>query len=931
MRFFVRFRRPAEVVVICTLAHWLMGSSCKVEEYEDAIWEMTESFEKGANYVNYDLEGQIYLLDNHCQAWGDDAPEPPPIAPDCPLPDDDVTIHGAVEGCPATYIPPGVDEGTFADPFCGVRGIDDPAEAQRLLRLHRWIDVNPSFTSLETAQIVALSKLINRFGFHREGEPIRGVLLVYLPMGPEDIHVDWDGPNPEQDQFDEVLRTMCGKYPVDHDAFQTVMHELIDGATTGTIFDDDIVVTSNSYSSHQVLEVIKDKPNVFWYDIAPTFGAFTYDGRRSYGDKCLMSGCASDTDFGGYTERASCNPNPHVHDWLTNLEHSTVTQCLLVSRGDCLSQYHFGAALAFTDGDPAMDLTRDSTCAIPNNPEHSLIYTVDEDADPMGAAVWDDPNEDWDLLLDLETHTTSIGPGGTSKLWYTTEPFRKRMYDHSMQWFYWSPESTYNALWHNLDERPGATKIQLVQASGAGVEGCSDSDDTRRSCDPSELDKTADADHFEFYSIGVPDSFSGTGPYNFMWDEFEACPGLWDAMDCPECRVADAIARGSHGADDMELSYYRGTFSDDLVLPQNSLRSRDVIYLPPAGISELSDASLRAEADMLRLVYDGPLTPGYDEQIHVSRSRDSMALRADIYPPDDEEHDDIVTRAYVTVDGVLHEVFGDAGPTAEERMSRTYYHVWDLAELTEPSGRYGDLAGAWFDLGGGFTSRDPQVEGDHDGETGERRILVMQIGHDQDGRTYPLPVPDVAAFDVPTTVWSTDLVGLPITTFSVLDEIPAVSVVPSTFAAPEMDPFAGDYLGIEATTDVGLAHYFVAEWNVADTWCKAVPWDGAMCDGDDLGLMPPESIVVTLRALAANGEGNHFWAEQEVTVLRAELPGEGALADTSEYTCDGHCGAIPAPSGCYCDELCATYGDCCPDKADLCLGAFGCWDRPWCS
>ncbi len=929
MSVFHRIRRPLEIVAACLLAQALMGSSCGLEDYEDAVWQLADSFEP-VNFVDYSQEGEIYLLDNHCQVWDDSAPEPPPVPPNCPFGDDDTVIHGAVEGCPSTYIPPGEDPGSFADPFCGVRRIDDMAEAQRLLRLHRWIDVNPSFTSLGTAQVVALSKLVNRFGFHEAGEPVRGLLLVYLPMGPEAV-VDWEGPNPDKERYDEVLRTMCGKYPVDHPDFQSVLDTLIDGATVGTTFDDSIVVSSNSYSSHQVLEVIRDKPNVFRYDIAPTFGAFVYDGWDTYGDRCLLSACASGTDWHGYTERASCNPNPHVHDWLTNLEHSTVTQCMLVSRGDCLSQYYFGAALAFTDGDVAMDLTASSTCGIPNNPEHSAIFSVDEDADPWDAAVWDDPNEDLDLLLDLETQTTSLGPGGTSKLWYSNEPFKKRMYDHSMQWFYWSPESTYNAIWRNLDERPGATKIQLVRASGAGPEGCSDSDNTRRSCASSELHKTADADHFEFYDIGVPDGFSGSGPYNFMWDEFEACPGLWDAMDCPECRVAGAIAQGSHGADDMELSYYRGTFADDLVLPRNGLRDRDVIYVPPEGWAELSDAGLRAEAERLRIELDGPLTPDYTEQFHVSRSAGDIALRADVFPPDDEEHDDIVTRAYVTEDGAVHEVFDHEGPTAEERISLTYYHRWVLGDLTEPTGRYADLAGAWFTIGGGFTSRDPQVEGDHEGETADRRVLVMKIDQDQMGRTYPDPVPDVADIDIPANVWSTDLVSFPITTFTVGADPASVSVAPIAAITGEMDPLAADFVGLAYEAAHGDAHTFEAEWDVLETWCKVVPWDGGMCEGGDPGLLPPESIDVTLRVRAFNDDGNPFFVDREVTVMRTELPGDGALGDTTGYTCDGHCGAIPAPSGCYCDELCATYGDCCPDKADLCLGAFGCWDRPWCS
>lgn len=36
-----------------------------------------------------------------------------------------------------------------------------------------------------------------------------------------------------------------------------------------------------------------------------------------------------------------------------------------------------------------------------------------------------------------------------------------------------------------------------------------------------------------------------------------------------------------------------------------------------------------------------------------------------------------------------------------------------------------------------------------------------------------------------------------------------------------------------------------------------------------------------------------------------------------QQTCEGFCGE-KAPLGCWCDEQCAQYGDCCPDKSDHC-------------
>jgi hypothetical protein len=52
------------------------------------------------------------------------------------------------------------------------------------------------------------------------------------------------------------------------------------------------------------------------------------------------------------------------------------------------------------------------------------------------------------------------------------------------------------------------------------------------------------------------------------------------------------------------------------------------------------------------------------------------------------------------------------------------------------------------------------------------------------------------------------------------------------------------------------------------------------------------------------------------------LPEGGGKADTA-YSCNGFCGG-QAPGGCWCDDQCALYGDCCPDKATACDTQSGC-------
>ncbi len=907
-------RRVFTILALTGAAHVLMGASCKVDEYEADIWDLTRSFQRGASYVDYADEGRIFLLDNHCEAWPDSAPVPPPSSTDCPTPLD--PMYGAVEGCPLTYKPPAADgSGLFGPSSCGERELS-MSEAQLLLRQHRWIDVNPSFTSLDTAKVLAWSKLIDRYGFHEEGERVRGVLLVYLPMGPEYDNVAWETVAEDQDRFDEVLRTMCGKYPVDHPVFQDTLDELIDGATVRSEFDDSIVITSNSYSAHQVLDVIKWKSNVFWYDIAPTIGAFTVDGDLGYSGLCELFSCTGDNIFDGYVNRHSCDPNHHVHDWVNNLRISRVTQCMLVSRGDCLSQYHYGAALAWEEGDPAEDLTPANSCSINMNPEHDRSYAVDADADPGGDAYWDDPVDE-DLVLDLETLETSIGPGGTSRLWYATEQVRaKHGLDREMEWYYWSPEATYEAIWTNLDERPGSLKIQLVKASGAGPEGCSDEDNTRRACDDP---RTADADHFEFYDIGVADAWTDTGPYNFMWDEFENCPSLWEGEDCPECAVADEVAHGRFPADDMLLSYFRRAGWTDRVLPINDVRDRDVIYLPPEGAGVAAHGLFESNYERLRLRYEGSSAaqPG---QYHLSAWDDIVGLRADIYSPDDTDHDDEVTDVHLTDHHDTYTVVHDAAMGDPERRQYTYYEDWQFHELADPAGRYADLAGAWFDLGGGYTSIDPQSGERFDGTARDSRVLVMRSQADQDGWVFPRPVPDVTSISLPDEVSSLDVPWISVGAFSVLDETPSVTIQAITAADPDPDPINTWYEGLTYETDAGDGHQYMTEWDVLQTWCRAYPWDGAMCGGAP-SPFSPGTLEVTLRARAANGEGNTFWAEQTVTVYR-----DGSL-DT--YTCDGFCG-LQAPTGCWCDGACSWFMDCCPDKAELCGGDEACAGEPWC-
>ena len=74
------------------------------------------------------------------------------------------------------------------------------------------------------------------------------------------------------------------------------------------------------------------------------------------------------------------------------------------------------------------------------------------------------------------------------------------------------------------------------------------------------------------------------------------------------------------------------------------------------------------------------------------------------------------------------------------------------------------------------------------------------------------------------------------------------------------------------------------------------------------------SIIFTAGGLLLLGCGTDSSPEARGQVI---IPrGEGARAD-SAYSCAGSCGK-KAEGGCYCDDACVGWGDCCPDKAQAC-------------
>jgi len=93
-----------------------------------------------------------------------------------------------------------------------------PHEVDKVLpyaREYQWITVNPSFSSLDGAVVMASTQL-KIMGW-------RGVVLVYLPQGPDATRVnysDWDS------RWHEANRYMCGGWEQDFPVFQTALGAL---------------------------------------------------------------------------------------------------------------------------------------------------------------------------------------------------------------------------------------------------------------------------------------------------------------------------------------------------------------------------------------------------------------------------------------------------------------------------------------------------------------------------------------------------------------------------------------------------------------------------------------------------------------------------------------------------------------------------------
>ena len=221
---------PAVFVLGASL---LLLQACEPDEIEDFV---RQNMHPTMN-IDYADEGKIFVLHNRCLEYADEED---------------------YQTC--SLVPPGEEPGSITK-------FDKTQVNQALpyVRRYRWITVNPSFTSVESAMVVAAVQLkMMRWP---------GVVLVYLPQGPDRTRVDYTDWNSRED---EVNRYLCGGFRIDHVDFREVLQALVDGATEpdpeGRAPAEHLIVTAYSYSGPQTLRVVSENTNVFFVNVAPSFG-----------------------------------------------------------------------------------------------------------------------------------------------------------------------------------------------------------------------------------------------------------------------------------------------------------------------------------------------------------------------------------------------------------------------------------------------------------------------------------------------------------------------------------------------------------------------------------------------------------------------------------------------------------------------------------
>lgn len=856
--------RPIDTMAITSKAIFLIALcltliGCSKSMMEDFV----DSYMHDAYNVDYADEGKIFVLINHCL---------------------EAETSEAYDSCslrqpwgPASSDEIGVEVLNFA-----------PNEVENVLpyvREYQWITINPSFSSLGGAVVMASTQL--------KIMEWRGVVLVYLPQGPRKAsdYSDYD------ERWYEANRYMCGGWQQEFPIFQSVLTGLVEGVTEPDPTEGNalrtLTVSAYSYSVHQALEVVKDNPDILFLNIAPSFGMQQFRGDPDHeytGSLCRAYSVVDsyhELDFEKY-------PNPHVATYIDNVATAQVPQCLLTSFGDCTSLSFRGMSLAESN-----DLNIGCKDLVPI-PERVRGW------DPFDPATTSYVMESDETTFDC----TDPADWADATCWTNS----------SSAYLYGSDERILKAVIANQQTRD-RIRIWPVKTPFAY------SDETWNQSYTTNYGENAYVGHMGFWMNGNQPDLVVPAPNieevqaNWHFTHYlTQCTSAFNAEECPACSDADDWANGRN-PDPGGAIYWVADPRAIPVLPkfhpEDQLKNNDIIFVPihgdlpgvqePGGLLDALDAlSEKWGADVAT------------DSGHISAVEDSAALQLVTVP----EGARGVSAIDLIVDLTQEPVLECGTPTPETIHETT----WTVPQLFTSGGRYEGLAGAWFDLGISWwddaNSTSCGVYGNHDiSET--HRILVMKLdvpatpGEGDFIGALDDPVPDIRAITAPD-----------------LQSCRPAEVIAQIYAHPaselasvkvEVDNTIGNtqILGVydweecvENNCDLyGTDLWYRFEWNVYDTWCNHYPND-SFCGGSETN----DFLQVDFRVRAENTEGNEFFRNYIAYIDRCSDRDEDGVPDLED-----NCPDTPNPDQADLDgdglgDVCDSDrdGDGFPNESDNC-------------
>jgi hypothetical protein len=738
--------------------------------------------------VDWSEEGRIFVLKNGCYDLATDENfQTNEAYLDCTL-----ALALDAEGNPVFEPPypvtPGVDDVEIVE-----IGRDDWEEAIPYVERYRWITVNPSYTAIGGALVVAAVQLKI---MHQ-----KGLVLVYLPQGPDRTRVDyssWDS------REDEAARYICGGFRIDHHAFKTTLRNLVD-TVTATGYDPQqvpfypgfpLVVTAYSYSGPPTLEVVKDNEKVFFVDVAPNFGWAQWRGEQSWdrvGGSCNPFAATDSVHEMKF-------PNPAVGAYYRNQAFARVPQCLVYSPYDCISLAFKGTAIAGHydhkpdgEGPGAGDLyfpCNDPTYIWPVQGSGGIVENINivggHRTETFVRSEIEGPSE----YCAAADAWTEWGAGWTREASGGEHAFQKRYtgpVDYAADvcsenlWSWPGSERESCDANYSRNHDPDDSSVIPTMDAGCLLKAFQANGQTRNSLRhvlPLVPDAASDLSydrqisgyqyqltpgvrsyygHTGYWMTGTPLPLPEDLPVPLDW--YTANINFRDVMrDCaeafsgsPSCESCDAGADWAEGHSPPLIQLRYREVPDDwpeAVWFGGDVENEDVIYVPYSDVLDQA-ALFAAYESLLQRFGRSSGTIGTPSQLHLSTKADVVDLEVRVSPPDDDATAQVTsvhigsTRPDPEEVSYETEVFNSVhhgGPTM-----RTYFPVvgWDGGVARMPD--YDELPGVWMDVYADTNFVDDDGTSYPSPNQPFGRVLWLR-GWDGKSRTLPLTVPDVRDF-----------------------------------------------------------------------------------------------------------------------------------------------------------------------------------------